>query len=156
MPARKPTDIVNLKLRFREELRRRLDKEAKKSGRSLNGEIVARLERSLEANEMRTAVSEAARFEIARLALSAVRTQTGIEKMLDEDRQLLDSKPVLRAQLVAVHKAIRETTSAEQLPAAIRKAIDEAARTVAAEHQESGGQKEAQEPARRDLPPKAS
>ena len=45
--ARKPTDMVQLKLRFSEVLRRRLVREAKKRNCSLNTEIVARLEQSL-------------------------------------------------------------------------------------------------------------
>jgi hypothetical protein len=42
--ARKPTDTVQLKLRFPEALRRRLEREAKRHGRSLNSEILAILE----------------------------------------------------------------------------------------------------------------
>lgn len=45
--AREPNDTVQLKLRFREELRRRLEDAAAISGQSLNSEIVDRLERSL-------------------------------------------------------------------------------------------------------------
>jgi len=45
--ARKPTDPVQLKLRFQEGLRRRLDREAKRNGRSLNSEIIHRLQRTL-------------------------------------------------------------------------------------------------------------
>jgi hypothetical protein len=45
--ARKPTDTVQLTLRFSEALRRRLDKEAKQRNCSLNTEIVERLEQSL-------------------------------------------------------------------------------------------------------------
>ena len=40
---RNPSDIVNLKLRFTEALRARIEQEAKKNQRSLNGEIVYRL-----------------------------------------------------------------------------------------------------------------
>ena len=41
---RKPDDIVNLKVRFTEALRKRIEQEAKKNQRSLNGEIVYRLD----------------------------------------------------------------------------------------------------------------
>jgi hypothetical protein len=44
--ARKPSDTVQLKLRFSERLRRRLVREAKKNGVSLNTEIVNTLERA--------------------------------------------------------------------------------------------------------------
>ena len=42
--ARRPTDTVQLKLRFSERLRRRLEREAKRHGTSLNTEIVTILE----------------------------------------------------------------------------------------------------------------
>ena len=45
--TRKPTDTVQLKLRFSEMLRRRLAREAKRRNCSLNTEIVDRLEQSL-------------------------------------------------------------------------------------------------------------
>lgn len=44
--ARKPTDIVPLMLRLREDLRRRLDNDARRNHRSLNAEVLARLEAS--------------------------------------------------------------------------------------------------------------
>jgi hypothetical protein len=46
--ARKPTDEVQLKLRFGEVLRRKLERAAEQAERSLNAEIVYRLERSFE------------------------------------------------------------------------------------------------------------
>jgi Arc-like DNA binding domain len=45
--ARKLTDEVQLKLRFSEALRRRLAREARRNKRSLNTEIVTRLDQSL-------------------------------------------------------------------------------------------------------------
>jgi hypothetical protein len=45
--ARKPTDTVQLKLRFSEALRRRLERAAAREGRSMNAEIIHRLERTL-------------------------------------------------------------------------------------------------------------
>jgi hypothetical protein len=44
--ARKPTDAVQLKLRFSEALRRRLEREAARNHRSMNTEIIHRLEDS--------------------------------------------------------------------------------------------------------------
>jgi hypothetical protein len=44
--ARKPTDEVQLKLRFDERLRRLIAKEAKRNDRSMNSEIVDRLDKS--------------------------------------------------------------------------------------------------------------
>jgi hypothetical protein len=48
MASRKSTDLANFTLRLREDLRRRLERDAKKGDRSLNAEIVERLERSYE------------------------------------------------------------------------------------------------------------
>jgi Arc-like DNA binding domain len=45
--ARKPTDQVQLKFRVPERLRATIEKRAKKSGRSLSGEIIAMLETAI-------------------------------------------------------------------------------------------------------------
>jgi|SRR5579872_1625631 len=52
--ARKPSDIVQPNLRIREDLRRRLEREAKKRGVSLNNEMTYRLDRSFEQDAMRS------------------------------------------------------------------------------------------------------
>ena len=49
--AKKSTAIVPTMLRMREELRKRLEREAKKNGRSLNAEMVGRLEQSFTIDE---------------------------------------------------------------------------------------------------------
>ena len=46
--ARKPSDIVSPNLRIREGLRHRLKRKAKQNAVSLNAEMTARLERSLD------------------------------------------------------------------------------------------------------------
>jgi hypothetical protein len=46
MAKRKPTDLVNLKVRFTEAMRTRIEQAAKKEHRSLNQEIVHRLAQS--------------------------------------------------------------------------------------------------------------
>jgi len=51
--VRKPTDEVQLKLRFSESLRRRLERAAARNNRSMNTEIIHRLERSF-ADETRS------------------------------------------------------------------------------------------------------
>jgi uncharacterized protein YpiB (UPF0302 family) len=43
---RPPTATVNLKLRLEERLRRQLEREARKADRSMNAEIIDRLEKS--------------------------------------------------------------------------------------------------------------
>jgi hypothetical protein len=45
--GRKPTDVVSFTLRLRESLRVRLEREGDKRGRSLNAEMIERLENSL-------------------------------------------------------------------------------------------------------------
>ena len=59
--ARKPTDTVKLQLRFHEALRRRLAQEAKRHDRSLNAEIVHRLEQSLDVPEQAAALASEVR-----------------------------------------------------------------------------------------------
>jgi hypothetical protein len=54
MPIRKPTDSAQLKLRLREELRKRLEREAKKADHSLNTEMVRRLEQSFEHADLKS------------------------------------------------------------------------------------------------------
>jgi len=49
--ARKPTDEVQLKLRFPEALRRKLERAADHEGRSMNTEIIRRLERTFAVDE---------------------------------------------------------------------------------------------------------
>jgi hypothetical protein len=52
--AEKPGDIVQPNLRIREDLRQRLEREARKNQRSLNKEMIRRLERSFEADTVRS------------------------------------------------------------------------------------------------------
>ena len=52
--ARKPTDTAHLNLRYPEALRRRLEQAAKDSRRSMNTEIVARLEQSFRRDDFET------------------------------------------------------------------------------------------------------
>lgn len=54
--GRKPTDIANFTLRLREDLRRKLEKEATRKDHSLNSEIVERLEQSFLQQELLKAV----------------------------------------------------------------------------------------------------
>jgi hypothetical protein len=69
--ARKPSDTVQLKLRFPEALRRRLEREARRHGQSLNREIVSILEErfreSDDADRHAAAFAEALRDEFMRL-----------------------------------------------------------------------------------------
>jgi hypothetical protein len=77
MVTRKKTDVVQLsKIRMREELRRRLAREAERKGTTLNAEIVERLEQSFarEAHTMRdTAIIDLLVSEHWRHLASALR-----------------------------------------------------------------------------------
>jgi hypothetical protein len=53
--ARKPTEYVQFKLRIRESLRRRIEREAEKKEQSANNEAVERLERSFLRDEQTAA-----------------------------------------------------------------------------------------------------
>ena len=58
--ARKPAETVQLKLRFPEKLRSRIEAAALKNNQSMNSEIVARLEQSFEKDDRRALVTEVA------------------------------------------------------------------------------------------------
>ena len=57
--ARKLSETVQLKLRFGEELRRKLEKAAERNGQSMNMEIIARLEGSFTRQETRQDIERA-------------------------------------------------------------------------------------------------
>jgi hypothetical protein len=62
--ARKPSETVGLHLRFSESLRRRLEREAARRGRSMNAEIVDRLELSFRVPDLADAVATALEAKI--------------------------------------------------------------------------------------------
>jgi hypothetical protein len=66
MPARKTTAIIQLKVRMREDLRRRLEREADRRKDSINNEVVRRLEGSFKRDADQDLASEL-RAENARL-----------------------------------------------------------------------------------------
>jgi hypothetical protein len=51
---RKPMEVVQVNLRIREQLRRRLEQEAKRRGVSLNYEMTSRLQETFDQNVLRT------------------------------------------------------------------------------------------------------
>jgi Arc-like DNA binding domain len=64
MPRRTPTEIVQLKLRLRGELHAKLDREAKQNERSLNSEIIHRLEQSFVVEDQTQLIKVAARTSV--------------------------------------------------------------------------------------------
>jgi len=82
MAKRKPTDIVNIKVRCIEALRARLEHEAKKNQRSLNGEIVYRLGASFGAE----GVALAGQFEEAEKEIQKKLQEIVAKLVLDRRR----------------------------------------------------------------------
>jgi hypothetical protein len=88
MQKREKTQIVQLsKLRIREELRAQLEKEARRSGTSLNGEIERRLEASF---------TSASREEIHRFTQMIARE---VEDLKREKQALTDLNEYLKGEL---------------------------------------------------------
>jgi Arc-like DNA binding dprotein len=58
--ARKPTEVVHLKLRLPEALRRQLEKAAAQNSRSMNSEILQRLEDSFRHGSLDALIQKAA------------------------------------------------------------------------------------------------
>jgi hypothetical protein len=56
MVARKPTDVVQVNLRLRESLRRKLERESERRGVSFNAELTRRLEESFDREELNEAL----------------------------------------------------------------------------------------------------
>jgi hypothetical protein len=56
MVARKPTDVVQVNLRLRESLRRRLEREAERRGLSFNAELIRRLRESFDREDLEATI----------------------------------------------------------------------------------------------------
>jgi HicB family len=80
--ARKATEIVPIMLRIREDLRRRLEREAKRHRISLNMEMRMRLEDSFEATARRSNESVAADLERNALRLGALVSRLQLSEQL--------------------------------------------------------------------------
>src|SRR5262249_1023588 len=85
--ARRPTDTVQLKLRFPEALRRRLVREATRRGQSLNGYIVRILEEAFQQSDSvqqrAQAIAEALGDEIVQAIVKEAKREE-IEDLLAE------------------------------------------------------------------------
>jgi hypothetical protein len=103
MPRRKSTDVIQLKLRFREDLRHLIEKSARERDISLNGEIVRRLEESIEDDKLPP------RRDLATALLRAV--------INHPDASVLGDAPILTA--------IRELLGDTKFNEAIRALLDE-------------------------------
>jgi hypothetical protein len=75
MTARKPTDVVQVNLRLRESLRRKLEHEAERRGCSFNAELTRRLEESFVRGDL---------YETLRSAFAQLFTQKEIAAALQD------------------------------------------------------------------------
>jgi hypothetical protein len=117
-PARKKTDIVQLKLRLREELRRKLEHAATKNDRSLNIEMVERLEASFEQERRSHEVED------IRVALESER-----QRLSD---QIKEMQSALMAQAAALAEEAQITRSGDQeLRTTIREVLKEGLQELA-------------------------
>ncbi len=116
--TRKPYQTVQLKLRFPEKLRLRIQSAAERSKRSMNSEIVQRLEKSFEKDDLAALVASAAdaaakpaaraAASMVELAMYAIFQQLAESKKLllsDEEREEL----LVRQSLLAPHQFKRPT-----------------------------------------------
>jgi hypothetical protein len=88
MVARKKTDVVQLsKIRMREELRRKLARDAARKGSTLNGEIVDRLEKSYQVDDRVELVKQFAHGLVPNFADPG-------NSFFGRERPLMDSWPV--------------------------------------------------------------
>ena len=98
--ARKPTDTVQLKLRFPEALRRRLEREAKRNGRSLNSEILSILEgafrQSDDVHQRAKAIAEALGEEIVGAIVEQAKRDEEADMQADYLMGLADDERIER------------------------------------------------------------
>src|SRR5262249_8651792 len=101
--ARKRTDPIKLQLRLTEVLRRHLERAAERNGRSMNAEIISRLEHSF------TAPKLAAEVAFATTKAHLTRDQEVNERLkpLDELRDIRGALDKLREQVSYIDEAIR-------------------------------------------------
>jgi Arc-like DNA binding dprotein len=96
--ARKPTDTIQLKVRLSEALRRQMEDAAARNGRSMNAEIVARLQHSIQKDQ--DAITELAKHVLdilpddVRMRLIQLIGQTGWETVVGAHDQRKDQRKV--------------------------------------------------------------
>jgi hypothetical protein len=82
--ARKPADIVPVKVRMREDLRRQIEKLAKKNGQTVNGQTVLLLESAVLAEQLGLGgidgVIKAVQSASAAFAVREMAKQLGLDK----------------------------------------------------------------------------
>jgi hypothetical protein len=95
---KKPTETVQLKLRFSERLRARLEKAAANNDDSMNSEIIRRLEQSFSRDDILTEIHNSladlkrAMAEMQEQQFEKFRQQMLEEMQADEDQRFADSQ----------------------------------------------------------------
>ena len=84
--ARRPTEIVQLKLRFPEALRRNLSQAAKNNRRSMNAEIVSRLDESFLRGNLAALMREHAENTATKAAAEVVKLLNQQNRGDDNDK----------------------------------------------------------------------
>jgi plasmid stability protein len=85
--SRKPSETVQLKLRFPEKLRQRIESAAARNKHSMNAEIVHRLEQSFQKDDAPSLAEAAATTTLQKLdvtALTEAAATTAVEKWLQK------------------------------------------------------------------------
>lgn len=118
---RQETDLVQLKLRFQERVRARLEDAAKANGTSLNSEIVGRLDRSLDDDAL-AGNQETSRFLIA-LASQITIAERDTGKSWQEDAETYWLARLLMNRTIASYDPVSEEN---RTYVELRQQIDEA------------------------------
>jgi hypothetical protein len=96
--ARKPADIVAVKVRMREDLRRQIEKLAKKNGQTVNGQTVLLLDSAVLAEQLGLGgvdgVIKAVQSSSAAFAVEEIIKQLGLDK--PKENQFLSSERKVR------------------------------------------------------------
>jgi hypothetical protein len=101
--VRKPTKIVQLKLRIREELRREVAKKAKKAGRTLNGQLVKMIEDANELEDLHP-YKDVLQDAVQRLGAILGHVRGYYERATPEERALMDRLEELKREREAREK----------------------------------------------------
>jgi len=94
--TRKPSQTVQLKLRFPEKIRLRIESAAERNQQSMNSEIVQRLEKSFDKDDLEAFVTSAARSAAETAAYgAAARVESALYAIF---QHLVESKKLLLSQ----------------------------------------------------------
>ena len=118
--ARKPSDVIQIKIRVREDLRRRLEQAANKADRSINSEMASRLADS---------------FNLPKLNEITAGLENVYTRFAREQRDRLQTEDLMRA----AEYLIRELPTEVQGREAVKRAIAEVQNAITAIAHVHGG-----------------